>query len=82
MQSNKQKPIDARTFVQIYQSMSRNQRQTLQLTIIDRLGVTHQTIWNWGTGKYQPVIPLMKNIVSKAIESVLGVRTTPQTLFP
>ena len=81
MQSNKEKMIDARSFVEIYRSMTDNEKALLRDSLMQSLGVTYQTIWNWATGKCVPAIPGVKKQISKSVNLVLNVKTSVDTLF-
>jgi len=87
---NKNPRIDARTFPQIWASIGSNyERSELRQKLMSsRCCSTSQTVWNWATGKTQPVEHLVLSKVAKVISDFLSsvsgepVKCLPQTLFP
>lgn len=83
MQSKETKSIDARTFCVLWSTMTKTERDDVSYEILKtRACKSRQTIWNWATGKTSPMQPLIQETASKCINKVLGINTTPRTLFP
>ena len=81
MQSKQEKTTDARTFVEIYQSLSRSEREWLIYKINTTVGVTRQSVWQWGKGICQPLGISAKRDVAKIVSSMLNIKTSPTILF-
>lgn len=74
---------DARTFPQIWASLTKYQRDDLSYSLLTaKCTKTRQTIWNWGSGRTMPNIPLVKEKVAQCVSRVIGLKTYGNTLFP
>lgn len=83
MQSNKTITTDARTFPEIWASLSFDDRDELSYQLIkSRCASTRQTIWYWGNNKRRPISPLIRNEIAKCVTKVTGHRVLGNTLFP
>lgn len=54
MQMNENKSIDARTFPEIWETLTEYQRENLRFAVLVNIRVSPQTFWNWRTGKRRP----------------------------
>ena len=83
MQNYKENQTDARTFPQIWVSLNPDQQDRLASRIYQKgCCKTRQTIWNWGTGRVQPSVPIVRTTVAQVVSATLGVTVQPHTLFP
>lgn len=82
MQNNTNCGIDARTFPEIWKSLSQNEQSDLRYTLMLKMKVTRQTIENWSKKGVMPIYQGAKEEVSRIVSSKLGIKTSWQTLFP
>lgn len=74
---------DARTFPQIWESLSSAERENLTLEIYKaRCCRTRQTIWKWANEKARPSSPLVRESVAKVVSKTIGAKCFGETLFP
>lgn len=73
--------IDARTFPQIWGSLSSAQQSFLRYQLTRGGFCSRATVWNWSQG-VKPVSLATRKKVSQVLNSSLGVNTTHLTLFP
>ncbi len=83
MQMSEKNLIDARSFQEIWKSLSEIQRQDLSFRL-QRMEckVSRQTIYNWATGHTTPTLAPYRDGAAKVISRWLGVKVYPHTLFP
>ncbi len=81
MQSKEIKTIDARTFPEIWESLSSVDRETLQYKLINALHCTRQTIWNYSKGNTTPT-HIVKKEVASVVSKMTGTKCHPNYLFP
>lgn len=79
-QSNEIKPIDARTFPQIWVSLTPFEQTSLNSLLQDKLGVSRMSVYNWATGKTRPIMYVRKGI-AQVVKNALGINVSFQTLF-
>lgn len=83
MQVYEKSDIDTRTFSQIWENLSQNERDDLTLRLYNaKCCKNRQTIWKWATEKCAPREPLVREGVSKTVAKFLGAKVSVQTLFP
>lgn len=75
--------IDARSFPQIWATMTASERDDLAIQLYaKKCCKTRQTVWNWANGKKQPNSPLVIDTVAKVVSKAVGSRVLGRTLFP
>lgn len=73
--------IDARTFPQVWGSLSPAEQEELRYQLV-RSGVcTRQSIWNWSRGGRPQTMDVRRRI-SAMLNRHLKIKTTQLTLFP
>lgn len=83
MQRKQKCEIETRTFPQIWDSLSQDERDDLTLRLYAaKCCRTRQSIWEWASGKGQPGAMLVRDTVAKTVSKFIGRKSTPQTLFP
>ena len=83
MQSKETNPTDARTFPEIWASLTTDEREELHYQLMkSRCTTTRQTVWNWASGKKRPFSVLISNEIAKCVTKVTGKRVIAATLFP
>lgn len=83
MQSKENKSNDARSFPEIWGTLTSEQREDLTLRLYNaKCCKTRQTVWAWSIGKRRPQSPIIKDAVAKAVEKTIGRRVFGATLFP
>ena len=74
---------DARTFPQIWEGLTSNEREDLTIEIYKtKCCRTRQTIWKWANEKARPGSPLVRETVAKVVSKAIGAKVYPHTLFP
>ena len=81
MQMNENKTIDARTFPEIWETLTDYQKDNLRFAIYVNLRVSPQTLWNWRHGKRTPNGANQKE-VARRTSIVAKVKCKPELLFP
>lgn len=81
MQMNENKSIDARTFPEIWETLTDYQKNNLRFAIYVNLRVSPQTLWNWRHGKRTPNWANQKE-VARLTSIVAKVKCKPELLFP
>lgn len=81
MQSNENKPLDARRFPEIFNSLTVTQQQELCESIIKLTGFTRMAITHWSKGNRTPKSLSTKRDIVRAFRQSLGIRTSTVTLF-
>ena len=83
MQIRQKNPTGARTFPEIWASLTADEREELHYQLIkSRCTTTRQTVWNWASGKKRPFSVLISNEIAKCVTKVTGKRVIANTLFP
>ena len=83
MQNKKEIAREARSFPQIWESLSKPEREELTRQFyLNKCCRARQTIWNWGKGKTKPSEPLVQDKISKVVSSFLGQTISSSALFP
>ena len=83
MQSKEKDSIDARSFPEIWATLSLNERDELVYSLIrNKCCTTRQAIYYWASGKKAPRNLLLRDTVAKAVGKVTGSRIVASTLFP
>lgn len=83
MQSKENKPVDTRSFGEIWLTLSHDEK--LELTrklFLNDVCITRQTIWGWATGRYKPKQRLVMNSLVRVLGRFLGRTVSAHTLFP
>lgn len=83
MQSNKEISNDARSFPQIWATLSVGEKDDLVYELIKaKCCKTRTAVGMWGRGDRQPSNALTKDTIAKVIGKTLGLRVFSSTLFP
>lgn len=83
MQSKEKITTDARTFKEIWESLTPDDQEELRIDIFKaRCCTTRQAIYYWATGKKAPSHPLIRTNVAKVVGNFIGKKVFPATLFP
>ena len=83
MQSKQINSTDARSFPQIWATLSKDERDDLSLMFFQKkCCLTRQAVHYWGKGEKSPRNPLVRDTVAQIVSKKLGVKVYPQTLFP
>lgn len=82
MQSNKTISIDARTFPEIWETLSAPERSDLRVATISKIRCSDVTFYNWAKGATSPMSYPVKREVASVIKSTLGITVPPNLLFP
>ena len=83
MQSKQNNVIDTRTFQQIWEGMTQQEREDLTLDLYKSKACrTRQTIWNWANGIAQPSHPVVRDTVAAVVGKAIGSRVCGYSLFP
>ena len=78
---NENKSIDARTFPEIWGTLTDHQRENLRFAIYVNLRISPQTLWNWRHGKRTPNWANQKEL-ARLTSIVTKKRCSPELLFP
>ena len=81
MQDYEKCGTDARSFPEIWESLTPVERAELRHQLIKNVGVTRQTVDNWSKG----VTPIMRDIrvkVARCFGQALNIHVSHTTLFP
>ena len=74
--------LNARTFPQIWENLSSDERESLTLEIYNaKCCRTRQTIWKWATDKVRPST-LVRETLAKVVSKAIGTKVYANTLFP
>lgn len=83
MQSKQFSGNDARTFGEIWNTLTSDEREDLTLALYNaKCCKTRQTIWKWANGKSKPSAPIIRDTVAKVVGKTVGSRVFSSTLFP
>ena len=83
MQSKSNDLIDARTFVEIWASLSKNEQQLIKYKVFERKHcATKQAFSLWIHGKRRPSGDDRKESIARIISDVIGKKVYANTLFP
>lgn len=83
MQISEKNLIDARSFREIWETLSPIQRQDLSARLQrGAFKVSRQTVSNWANGHTVPNISSIRYGAARVIGKYLGVTVYPHTLFP
>lgn len=74
--------METKTFKEIWEEASQQQRTTLRVKIITKTLVGDLTLKNWAKGKNQPAGFPAKKAVAEAVNEAMSINTTPEILFP
>lgn len=81
MQMNENKTIDARTFPEIWETLTDYQRDNLRFAVLVNIRVSPQTFWNWRTGKRRPDF-LHRKEIARLTSIVTKTKCNSELLFP
>ena len=81
MQMNENKSIDARTFPEIWETLTDYQRDNLRFAGLVNMRVSPQALWNWWTGKRRPDF-LHRKEIARLTSIVTKTKCNPELLFP
>jgi hypothetical protein len=73
---------DARTFAEIWNSLSDVERTQLQDAIIRKTGASSNTFWFWKNGKAVPASRTDRRIIAREVATFLGIPIHDSVLFP
>ena len=73
--------IDARTFPEIWKSLTPAEQSELRYMIIKSAGCTRQSVHNWSKGSY-PIYRDKRVKVASVVSSLLKCNVSHMTLFP
>lgn len=77
------KKIETKTFNEIWMGLNAEDKTELcRQLLLARCCSTYQTVWNWGTGKVRPSMPLVRSAVASTVSKFIGKKTSAKTLFP
>ena len=80
---NEKIPIDARTFPQIWASLTEGERGDLIYELMKgKCCTTRQAVYNWAKETRTPASRLVRDEVAKVVGKFLGSRCLGATLFP
>lgn len=83
MQSKEKIPTDARSFPEIWATLTVDEKEELVYELLKtRCCTTRTAIRQWGRAVRRPANILTQETVAKAIHKVLGIRVLRTTLFP
>lgn len=82
MQRNEKITTDARSFPELWKSLSTEEQIALRGALVNRLGCTSQTVWNYAVGNTIPSSLLIKNEVARVVSRITGINVRPAILFP
>lgn len=83
MQSKKEIPNDARSFPQIWATLSAGEKDDLVYELIKaKCCKTRTAIGMWGRGDRQPSNALTRDTIAKVIGKTLGLHVFSSSLFP
>lgn len=73
---------DARTFSEIWNSLSDVERVQLQDAIIRKTGASSNTFWFWKNGRSIPASRTDRRNIAREVSNFLGYPVHDATLFP
>ena len=74
---------DARSFPEIWATLSEDERDNLSLELFKKKCCrTRQAIFYWAKGERAPINQLVRDTVAQIVGKMLGAKVFPQTLFP
>lgn len=83
MQSNKEKSNDARSFPEIWATLSSDEKDELVYELIrTKCCKTRTAILMWARGERRPSNALTRDVIARSIGKTLGLRVFGTTLFP
>lgn len=82
MQSKENSSTDARTFPEVWETLTRAERRTLKVELVKAMGCTTNAVWFWSKGTYSPNSKLDRDKVAQVVSKFLGRRCFAHTLFP
>ena len=80
-QRKEKEQYDARTFPEIYMSLSRIQQSELRDNIIRLTGASRVAVYFWSIGRTIPQRSADRQAVSESIKKVLHIMVPPHILF-
>ena len=80
MQSNINISKDARTFAEIWQNLSANDKSILRQRLMAGMDITRQTVDNWSKGKAPKYLDVKKR-AAQIVSRTLGISCSWNTLF-
>lgn len=81
MQSKEEKILDARTFAQICESLPAQKRKELSSNICADLIMCERAVRNWMNGRTKPATWPQRERLVRTIKRIVGIQTSPETLF-
>lgn len=82
MQSKENSTTDARTFPEIWKSLTQYEQRNLRADIVHATKCTTVTIYRWQTGENTPSSQPAKDKVAQVVSKFLGRKCFAHTLFP
>lgn len=81
MQRYNKETIDARTFQQIWETLSAAEQSTLRYELTKSGDASRTSVYNWSKGK-NPINVGLRKKVAATMNRTLGLRVSHLTLFP
>ena len=83
MQEYEKSNTEAKTFPEIWSGLDRIRKNKLSRELFKaKCCLSRQSIWEWGSGAVQPRQEIVRDAVAKTVSKFLGIKTTPEALFP
>ena len=73
---------DARTFHEIWESLTAAQAADLRESILSKTGASSNTFWFWKTGTSSPASRNDRRTIARLVTATLGIAVHEATLFP
>ena len=73
---------DARTFSDIWNSLSDVERVQLQDAILRKTGASSNTFWFWKNGRSIPASRTDRRTIAREVSAILGIPVHDAALFP
>lgn len=81
MQEYKKSGIDARTFPEIWKSLTPAEQSELRDALMKKFSITRQAVYNWSTGA-SPFYRPARVAAAEVIKKTFGYNVSHLTLFP
>lgn len=82
MQKNEKYSEEARTFPEIWESLTPSEREHLRSDLTRRLKVAYCTVWRWQAGNRRPRDFATRKEIARLTSAVIGRKCHPDLLFP
>ena len=83
MQRYNENQTDARTFSEIWKSLTEEEREDIAVAVYSsRCCLSRQCLWNWGNGVRRPQGYPVREKLAQIVSKRLNIKVTAKTLFP